>query len=236
MKHLLSRTMTKISFTFSGAVLTFTFLSSGLSAQAALVSYNLFWTGDRGYSMTGMFGFDEPSIPVDGIIRKNDLEFMMISFFDPSTVLLEEFNYDFPNPDTSGEFSFNFNTVTGEIIQSGFPIGDEGLDLAIDNSSLTETGLDFYSCRGLAASGGECLFSSLGEGIILQRNDTGGACFTPDNPNCVDLDGGGVVTAERKIVPEANSLVSLLALGFMGIAVTIKLRGLKSSRFNGFEA
>ena len=173
----------------------------------ALVSYNLFWTGDAGYSMTGMFGFDDQSIPVDGIIRKDQLEFMMISFFDPSDVLLQRFNYDFPNPDTSGEFSFNFNTVTGEVIQSGFPIGPEGLDLGIDNSSLTETGLDFYSCGGDAAVEGECIFSSLGEGIILQRNDVEGACFNFPNSDCVDLDGGGVVTAELKIVPEADSLV-----------------------------
>ena len=223
MKNLLSRTMTKISSTFSGAVLAFTFLASGPSAQAALVSHNLFWTGDAGYSMTGMFGFDDQSIPVDGIIRKDELEFMMISFFDPSDVLLQEFNYDFPEPDTSGEFSFNFNTVTREVIQSGFPIGEEGLDLGIDNSSLTETGLDFYSCRGDAVFEGECRFSSLGEGIILQQNNVEGACFNFPNSDCVDLDGGGVVTAELKIVPEPNSLVGLLALGFLKIALKVNL-------------
>ncbi len=222
MKNLFSKTVTKISSIFSGVIVTFTFVISGSSAQAALIAHNLFWTGDGGYSMTGMFGFDDQSIPVDGIIRKNDLEFMMISFFDPNDILLQEFNYDFPEPDTSGEFSFNFDTVTMEVIQSGFPIGSEGLDLGIDNSSLSETGLDFYSCGGDAVSQGECLFSSLGEGIILQQNNVSGACFDFPNPDCIDLDGGGVVRAERKIVSESNSLVGVLGLGLVGIAVIVK--------------
>ena len=222
MKSLFSQALSKIRSTFSGAVVAVIFLASGASAQAAEVSYNLFWTGDRGYRLTGMFGFDEDSIPVEGIIRPDALEFMTLSFFAPNDVLLQEFDYDFPEPDLSGEFSFNFNPVTGEIIQSGFPIGSEGLDLGIDNSSLTETGLDFYSCRGAAVDQGECLFSALGEGIILQQNNVEGACFSFPNPDCVDLDGGGVVRAELKIVPEPNSLVGLVVLGFLGIAVTVK--------------
>ena len=222
MKNFFSPTMTKICSTFSGAVVAFTFLANTSSAQAALVSYNLFWTGDGGYRLTGMFGYDERAIPVEGIIRKGELEFMTISFFAPNDILLQEFNYDFPEPDTSGEFSFNFNPVTEEVIQSGFPIGEEGLDLGIDNSSFTETGLDFYSCRGAAVDQGECLFSSLGEGIILQQNNVEGACFSFPNSDCVDLDGGGVVRAELKIVPEPNSLVALLVLSFLGIAVAVK--------------
>ncbi|MGK7934683.1 MAG: hypothetical protein AB4206_02575, partial [Xenococcaceae cyanobacterium] len=215
MKTLLSQTITKIRSPFSSAVVAVIFIASGASAQAAEVSYNLFWTGDGGYRLTGMFGFDDQSIPAEGIISKDELEFMTLSFFAPNDMLLQEFDYDFPEPDISGEFSFNFNTVTGEIIQSGFPIGEEGLDLGIDNSSLTETGLDFYSCRGAAVDQGECLFSALGEGIILQQNNVEGACFSFPNPDCVDLDGGGVVRAERKIVPEPNSSIALLVLGFL---------------------
>ncbi len=211
-QFLSNATLRKTSFGFIQAFIAFSFLGIQSSAKAASISYNLSWEGDAGYSMTGMFSFDNELIPSDGIIREDQLESMMISFFDPAGSLLEKFTYDFPNPDTSGEFTFNFDTATETVIQSGFPLGPTGLDLGIDNSSGVETGLDFYSCRGDGAvENGECLFSFLGEGIVLQENLAPSACFNgPDDPNCADIDGGGVVIAERVSVPEPSKPLTIL--------------------------
>jgi len=57
---------------------------------------------------------------------------------------LQEFDYDFPNPDTSGEFNFNFDSATDTVLQSGESDSDEGFDLGIDFAA-GETGTSFFT-------------------------------------------------------------------------------------------
>lgn len=171
-------------------------------AQAALISYNLSWTGDAGYSMTGMFGFDDQSIPATGIITKNELEFMMLSFFDPNGMLLQDFNYNFP---ISGEFNFNFDTATETVLQSGESDSPTGFDLGIDFSA-GEMGIGFFS--------GEPDIGIPPGQVTLSLDNTQGP------GSSTTLDQNGTVVAQRK-TPEPSSVLGLLAIGTFGLGANL---------------
>ena len=104
--------------------------------------YDLSWEGENGYTMKGFFSF---SSELEGsIINENNLIDMQLTFFEPDGSLLQVFDYDFPNPDNSGEFNFNFDSATDTVIQSGESDTDTGFDLGIDFAG-GETGIGFFT-------------------------------------------------------------------------------------------
>ncbi|MEM8604667.1 MAG: PEP-CTERM sorting domain-containing protein [Cyanobacteria bacterium P01_H01_bin.121] len=101
----------KGSVAAAGAILSFTL---GTPVEAA--TFDLNWTGQTlGYTAEGRFSFDDASIPADGIIRSEDVTSFEIAFFTPEGGLMESFA---DNQTTPG-FNFNFDTTTGEILQTG---------------------------------------------------------------------------------------------------------------------
>ena len=100
-------------------------LAIALPAEA--VTFQLNWEGQTlGYSAQGSFSYDELAVPTDGIVRSNDLDDFDISFFTPEQVLMESF---FDNNLTTPGFNFNFDTTTGEILQSGRWDTPEGINV-----------------------------------------------------------------------------------------------------------
>lgn len=92
-----------------------TVFAIALPAQA--VTFQLDWTGQTlGYSAEGSFSYDESMVPTDGIVRADDLTSFDIAFFTPDQVLMESFE---DNHLTTEGFNFNFDTTTGEILQTG---------------------------------------------------------------------------------------------------------------------
>lgn len=171
------------------------------SASAALISYNLNWTGDAGYSMRGMFGFDDESVSGSEIVTRDELEFMMLSFFEPDGNLLQTFNYTFP---ISGEFNFNFDQVTETVLQTGESDSPNGFDLGIDFAS-GQMGIGFFS--------GEPDIGIPPGQITLSLDNTQGL------GSSITLDQNGTVVATRK-TPESTSILGFLIIGAFGLGST----------------
>lgn len=57
--------------------------------KAEAIAFNMDWTGQTlGYEGKGNFSYDETKVPIDGIVRKNDLESFDITFSDPNGNLI----------------------------------------------------------------------------------------------------------------------------------------------------
>jgi hypothetical protein len=193
----------------AGTASLLTVLAHTIPAQAA--TYSLSWQGNSGYYLTGSFKFDDQYLGTT--ITRDQLSSFKLSFFAPNNNLLQTFNYSFPE---TGEFTFNFDTVTGNILQSGLAPAPTAFDLGINNILGLETGLDFYTCFDPS---GNCPYvptpSGTFQGIVLQNNLVPQACFDVNSPDCVQLDRGGILTATR--VPESSSWSALIALGLAGL-------------------
>jgi len=89
-------------------------------ASADLIGYNFEWTGTDGYSMHGMFSFDDEYAD-DGAIRDGEVISLMFEGFlngvsigsNSTAHLLDGFN-------------FNFNALTGQFFLGGNSREDEG--------------------------------------------------------------------------------------------------------------
>ncbi|WP_299485889.1 serine hydrolase [Acaryochloris sp. IP29b_bin.137] len=108
------------------------------------VTFNFDWTGQiAGFSIEGSFSFDASQTYTDGIVREEDLTDFDVSFFDPDGNLLrtyEENHLTFP------EFNFAFDTNTQEILQDGFFLGPDGINIG-EKTPVGDgfSGLNFWS-------------------------------------------------------------------------------------------
>lgn len=92
-------------------------VSFAIAVPAQAVTFQLDWTGQTlGYTVDGSFSYDETAVPADGIVRTADLDGFDIAFFTPEGALMEAFA---DNHLTTDGFNFNFDTTTGEILQTG---------------------------------------------------------------------------------------------------------------------
>jgi hypothetical protein len=101
-------------------------LSSAIVPQAEAITFNFHWEGDAGYTMQGEFGYDETTAPTiiseSGAGPTNALDFLSVSFFDPSGNLTQSFNTVSGGVSQSGFFQFNFDTTTHTLF-GGFNVG-----------------------------------------------------------------------------------------------------------------
>ncbi|MEO1395905.1 MAG: PEP-CTERM sorting domain-containing protein [Cyanobacteria bacterium J06634_5] len=98
-----------ISAASSAAVLS-------VSMPAIAVTFDLSWQGQTlGYRAEGQFSYAEDAVPGDGIVRSGDVDALDIAFFTPQGELLKSFDNSVQTPG----FNFNFDTTTGEILQTG---------------------------------------------------------------------------------------------------------------------
>ena len=125
-------------------------LSLGLAQSASAITFRTEWTGQiSGYRAEGSFSYDEGQTYSEGIVRRDDLTEIDISFYDPTGSLLQTFE---DNHLTYDAFNFNFDTRTQEILQDGFFDEPNGIDIGeyipvLDDAGevISATGLNFWS-------------------------------------------------------------------------------------------
>lgn len=92
-------------------------------AEATVMTYDMFWTGDGGYSMTGAFSFDDASLDASPLVGFMDLLAFEATAFRPNGTALE--TYAFSQTDYSifstknFIINFNFESDTGLLRQDG---------------------------------------------------------------------------------------------------------------------
>lgn len=92
-------------------------------ASATVMTYDMSWTGDGGYSMTGIFSFDDASLAAAPLVRFQDLLSFEATVFRPDGTALE--TYAFSQSDYSifstknFIINFNFESDTGSLRQDG---------------------------------------------------------------------------------------------------------------------
>ncbi|MEM1310912.1 MAG: serine hydrolase, partial [Cyanobacteria bacterium P01_H01_bin.153] len=111
-----------------------------------IVTYQFDWTGQiAGFSVAGEFSYDagQSFEFEDGIVREEDLESFDISFFDPDGNLLRTYE---DNHLTFPEFNFAFDTNTQEILQDGYFLAPDGLNVG-EKTPVGDgfSGLNFWS-------------------------------------------------------------------------------------------
>jgi hypothetical protein len=124
-----------------GTVLHF---AIAIPAQAATFQFN--WTGQiAGFSIDGLFGYDETQSYTDGIVRTRDLDFLTVSFFAPGGRLLRTYE----NNHLDSGVNFNFDTTTQQILQLGDFNAPDGINIGAPNYDR-ESGNDLSQARGLS--------------------------------------------------------------------------------------
>ena len=101
-------------------MVTVLFIVFASSANAGIIGYNFEWTGTGGYSMTGMFTYDDADA-VDGAIRDGEVVSLMFNAFLNDVLFLSN---NIANLEPS--FNFNFNTAAGQFFLGGDTSSDTG--------------------------------------------------------------------------------------------------------------
>ncbi|MBR8841159.1 MAG: hypothetical protein DSM106950_46270 [Stigonema ocellatum SAG 48.90 = DSM 106950] len=100
-------------------------LSFGIiGAKPALaVTFDFNWKGDAGYTAEGSFSYDEEE--GNSVITLNKLEFLKITFFDPTNKLIKSYVNvkDGKSTGVDPYLEFNFNTSTKSLVDS-FDVGE----------------------------------------------------------------------------------------------------------------
>jgi hypothetical protein len=171
-------------------------LSVVSTQQVQAISFNFNWQGNAGYSARGMFGYDETTAPTiiseSGAGATNNLQFLMVSFFDPANNPLQSFNTVTNGVSQSPFFNFNFNTST-QTLFGAFDVG--GGTFVI----------------------GEQFFQGTIGGLLELKQDVDqmGASIVLDSQN------PGVITVTEK-TPEPTSVLGLLALAGLGAGSVLR--------------
>ncbi|MEM9274924.1 MAG: hypothetical protein AAGA80_18465 [Cyanobacteria bacterium P01_F01_bin.143] len=109
------------------------------------VVFDFEWTGQIAeFSVEGQFSYDGNQTYTEGIVREEDLLSFDISFFDPDGNLLRTYE---DNHLTFPEFNFAYDTNTGEILQDGYFLAEDGFNVG-EKTAVGEdgfTGLNFWS-------------------------------------------------------------------------------------------
>ncbi|TRV12194.1 MAG: PEP-CTERM sorting domain-containing protein [Microcystis wesenbergii Mw_MB_S_20031200_S109] len=184
----------------SAATILAATLSSAIVPQAAAITFNFHWEGDAGYTMQGEFGYDETTAPTiiseSGAGPTNVLDFLTVSFFNPS-----------------GNLTQSFNTVTGGISQSSF--------FEFNFNTTTHTLFGNFNVGGGTGVIGEQFFSGTIGGLLELRQDVDQISAS----NLLDSQNPGEITVKKTPEPSSMlGLLALGALG-AGSMVNRKQQG-----------
>lgn len=125
------------------AAIAMTILAS--PAANAVTTLDFSWEGQiAGFSIEGVFSYDETIPLVDGVVRKDDLLSFDVSFFDPDGNLLRTYE---DNHLTYDLFNFNYDTTTMMILQDGVFSAPDGIDIGeyVSDGAGGFVGLNFWS-------------------------------------------------------------------------------------------
>ena len=123
-----------------------------MAAPAKAVLYNIDWTGSSGWTMTGMFGFDDSLIGT-GTIRESQIDSFMIEVFENG---ISQGTWDRNTDPLTGEFVFLFDTTSEQFLTGpgvisqvwnrfvdgsrcepvGFASGVNAQDVCVDNALI----------------------------------------------------------------------------------------------------
>lgn len=168
------------------------------SNPAQAITFNFNFQGDAGYSAVGKFSYDETTAPAiiseSGSGPTNDLQSLMVSFFDPSNNLLQSFNTVAGGVSQSPFFAFNFDTTT-ETLFGDFNVGG-----------------------GTGAIGELFFFGTVGSSFELRQDvdQMGTSVLLDENAGTI------TVTPAATGTPEPASILGLLAVGVLGKGLTRK--------------
>ena len=176
-------------------------LLSPMAANADPISYDISWSGDGGYTMTGMFSIDDSLLGTGAIDATALLSFNIEGFLASVSVGTFDFFADAPliGADT---FNFNFDTDLEAFIVGGFSGGPTGQDwgTSTGGGSCSTTGFGFSSGSG---SQGLCI----GEGWVFASS----------------IPIGSSTLEAARTVPEPGTL-ALLGIGLAGLGLMRRRR------------
>lgn len=198
--NLAKTTMQNLLTKLSAATILAATLSSAIVPQAAAITFNFHWEGDAGYTMQGEFGYDETTAPTiiseSGAGPTNVLDFLTVSFFNPS-----------------GNLTQSFNTVTGGISQSSF--------FEFNFNTTTHTLFGNFNVGGGTGVIGEQFFTGTIGGLLELRQDVDQISAS----NLLDSQNPGEITVKKTPEPSSMlGLLALGALG-AGSMVNRKQQG-----------
>lgn len=102
-------------------------LSFGKSADAAVITYDMSWTGEGGYSLSGFFSFDDSELTTSPLVRLPNILAFEATAFRPNGTALETYAFsrsDFSIFSTKNFiFNFTFESDTEILRQTGSPAG-----------------------------------------------------------------------------------------------------------------
>lgn len=188
-------------------------------ADAKLLTYDMSWSGDSGYSMTGMFSFDDTFLSPSGLVTLGQLFSFEATAFRPNGVALETYAFTFSDLSVFAEkdffFNFNFEPDTEILRQTGLlPLSPVGLAFGVASPGQPATPNDWI------LYGGRCT-RPFGTGIVL--DDTTGVCasrFDTSTTNFVQVSLRGGPLAEVKI-PEPGTL-AMFGFGIAGLGLAAR--------------
>ena len=166
--------------------------------SATILEYDISWQGNTGYTVTGMFSFDDAAVAAQ--VDETDLISFMATAFTSSGASLK--TYDLTNQDAL--FNFNFDIASQAILQSGFTTSATGF--------LIGKGLAPVTADDWFFGGGTTGCAPTNTGIVLSER---GGC---QSQILDELGTALTATLKASAVPEPSILV-LLSLGIFGIGV-----------------
>lgn len=194
--------MSKILTRLSAIAATTAALSLAITIDAnnpaQAITFNYSFQTDMNYSGTGQFSYDELTAPTiiseSGAGPTNSLQSLSLSVFSPANILLDSGNSVVNGFSGSPFLRFEFNTVTQALTLLDNSTSASG-------SNVTYFITNFYDSSNNPVTPGSVPFN------LFQSNDiTGTATFL-----------GSASSIKVASVPEPTSVLSLLALGALGV-------------------
>ena len=181
-----------------GAVFAITLgIAAAPQPANATLLFDISWTGSGGYSMTGMFGYDESLINT-GAIDETQISGMMIEVFLNNA---SQGTWDLSIDGIFATFNFNFDTTTETFLVGG------------KSDSLTGQEWNFNPSGSTCPAPGVGFGSGSGAQLL---------CVNNGGPVGLIVIASSTLSASRK-VPEPSTL-ALFAIGLAGLGFVTRRR------------
>lgn len=200
-------TSNQCSNRFTGLLLGLISLLYITTSQAVVISYDIHWEGENGYTVVGMFSFDDSVVGL--VAEESELISFMATAIDPfgNAAIVPAGNafktYDLTNQDSF--FNFNFELASETILQSGFTTSSTGFFIGkgLAANILPDDWFFGGGTTGCADSGDSGIVLSIQSGCQFQVHDGLGTDFI----------------ATRKVAVSEPGMFGLVALSLSVLVV-----------------